>query len=308
MTGRVPDVVVSGYASVDYALQIAPFEGHDATTLVRSRADEWPRMGGVAHVTRAAALAAQGAARVRALSWVGADAAGEAWTRAVADAGADTTAVSRRGTRTPNSHLLYPEGQGTICLFDPGDCHPDELSAEQSAVLADAGLLVATIGPAAATLAGVRAVDAACRVMWVVKQDPSSLTEELAAVLARRASVVTLSEGESAVLGTVAALARPGTLVVVTHGARGAELLEIDAHGTAASRGRVPATPVSGVDTTGAGDTFSGTLAGLLAAHDDPTPEAALALIARASAATGALLAARAANAATAKPSPTAPN
>lgn len=288
-----PILAVSGYASVDYALQLAPFQGFDATTIVRSRADEWPRYGGIAHVTRAAARAGSGV-RVAALSWVGDDAEGRAWTAAVAAAGADVSAVAVSGQRSPSSHLLYPEGAGAICLFDPGDCHDGGLAPAQRELLAAADAVVVTIGPADATREMLETIPEGCRVFWILKQDPSSLTEGLADELSARAGVITLSEGERGYLDGILRRARPGAFVVVTRGSRGADLFRVSPQRELEAAGGVPASPVEGVDTTGAGDTFSGTLAALVASGPDPEPEEMLAHIGRASEATARILAERA--------------
>lgn len=295
MTSRSPVLVVSGYASIDYALQLAPFEGHDATTIVRSRADEWPRYGGVAHVTRAAAAAAAAGTQVAALSWVGPDAEGDSWVRAVEGGGASSDGVSRAGTRSPSSHLLYPEGEGTICLFDPGDCHAPVLTRAQRNLLQNADLAVVTIGPADATGELLTAIPEPCRLFWVVKQDPASLPESLAVALAARASIVTLSDGERGYLATIARVAEPGTAVIVTLGSRGSEVLQLMADRVFAEVGHVPASPVEGVDTTGAGDTFSGTLAALIVADIQTTPSQLLDHVREATRATARMLAARSA-------------
>ncbi len=307
MNGRAPLLLVAGYASVDFALQLAPFQGADATTTVLGRADEWPRHGGVAHVTRAAAASAAelAAVRVAALSWVGSDPEGAAWIDAVERGGAETRGVAVRGKRSPNSFLLYPEGEGTICLFDPGDCHDGGLTEAQRALAAEAALVVLTIGPERATRDLLSAIRHDAVVCWILKQDPASLTGELLTTLAARADVITLSAGECAALDGIAAAARPGTDIVVTHGARGAELRRVTADGASEHLGDVPAQPVTGVDTTGAGDTFSGTLAARLAAGPaealgsrgaaDAAPM--LEHIAAASAATAQMLSARSADA-----------
>ncbi|WP_449278197.1 carbohydrate kinase family protein [Leucobacter sp. GX24907] len=292
MTNRLPTLIVSGYASIDYAMRLAPFEGHDATTLVRDRAEEWPRSGGIAHVTRAASREAGDAVRVAALSWVGPDPEGTAWLHAVEADGVEIVGVARRGTRSPSSHLLYPDGQGTICLFDAADCH-GELDERQRELLSGADLAVVTIGPERATRELLDAIPGSCAVLWVIKQDPSSLTDELAAALGGRANVVTLSDGEQSYLDGIVASAAPGAYIIVTRGSRGAVLHRVSDNGVLERIGEVPAHPVTGVDTTGAGDTFSGTLAALLAARPDPEPDEMLRYLHRASEATAEMLAAR---------------
>lgn len=283
-------LVVCGYASIDYAMQLAPFQGHDATTTVRSRADEWPRYGGIAHVTRAAAAASAGSVRVAALSWIGADAEGVNWERAVKDGGATIEGVATVGNRSPSAHLLYPEGEGTICLFDPGDAHGGGLTAAQRELVQRVNCAVVTIGPEAATRELLSVLPASARLFWIVKQDPASLPDSLAAALARRSQVITLSDGERGYLDTIAAVAAPGTGVIVTRGVEGAELLWLGPDRALAPVGVVPAQPVAGVDTTGAGDTFSGTLAALIAGDEDLDAERMLTHIQHAAAATAAML------------------
>lgn len=294
MTGRVPTIVVSGYASVDYAMQLAKFEGEHATTMVRSRAEEWPRYGGVAHVTRAVVGVAGGGAEVVALSWVGPDHEGEAWTNAVREGGARVDGVAVHGTRSPSSHLLYPEGSSTICLFDPADCHQHELTAAQRQILADADVAVVAVGPADLTRELVNAVPSESPIVWTVKHDPSSLPVDLTELLAERSRLVTLSSEESAYLEPIARAAKPGTFVARTRGAGGAELLVVKEDRTLESVGFVPTSTVSNVDTTGAGDTFAGVLAVRLATQPNPTTSEMLEFIASAVSAATHMLAARA--------------
>ncbi|MGO3147453.1 MAG: carbohydrate kinase family protein [Leucobacter sp.] len=293
MTLTAPLLLVSGYASVDFALQLAPFQGMDATTDVRSRADQWPRYGGVVHVTRAAGQLAQDNVSVAALSWVGNDAEGGAWIQAVADGGADTRGIVRSGDRTPNSFLLYPEGDGTICLFDAGNCQSDELTTEQRELLSKATTVVVTIGPQHSTRQLLECVRPDSTVFWILKQDPASLTGDLAARLAARANFISLSEGEGGYLDGIAQVARPGTKIVVTRGSQGSDLRQVTSYATIETIGSVPASPVSGVDTTGAGDTFSGTLAALIAGSPERDTEVLLDHLRVASAATARLLASR---------------
>jgi ribokinase len=73
--------------------------------------------------------------------------------------------------------------------------------------------------------------------------------------------VITPNQHEATVMGTAEVLLAAGAkAVVVTLGARGAEVSE-----SGGERRRIPAPNVDAVDTTGAGDAFSGTLAWALA-------------------------------------------
>lgn len=281
-------VLVAGYASVDYAMAVAPFRGVNATTLVHERADEWPRVGGIAHVTSAAARATSAA--VGALSWVGPDDAGRFWRSAVEASGVGTAAVAVTGTRTPNSHLIYPEDGGTICLFDAADCHA-ALSEVQAEAVRAADWVVLTVGPTAPTRAVLDELRDDSKLVWIVKDDEAAVPVDLRRDILRRADVVTMSEGESGFAAATGELMGAGALVVETMGSKGARLSRV-LDGRLHTEGTVPAIPVLGVDTTGAGDTFAGTFVGLLA-EDDSTladPAVAIAHLNHAAAATADLL------------------
>ena len=73
-------IVVTGYASLDYAVRLDSPPQPDRTATILSRAREWPRLGGSpAYV--AAALVAAGARDAAPVSWVGDDAEGAALSR-----------------------------------------------------------------------------------------------------------------------------------------------------------------------------------------------------------------------------------
>lgn len=262
---KTAGIVVAGYASVDYALILAPFRGTDATTIVKKRAEVWPRVGGIAHVTAAISRAAS--LPVSALSWIGDDAEGRLWRAAVASAGVDVSGVLTEGKRSPSSHLLYPEDGGTMCLFDPADCHPGKLPDPQATVVRGARWIVLTVGPVEATRDIVNAVGPTARLVWVVKHDADSIPPELRGEILRRADIVTLSESERGFIAAHLDQLRPGVIVVETRGTEGARVLEVR-DGELVETGAVAASPVNDVDTTGAGDTFTGTFVAALA--DDP--------------------------------------
>lgn len=282
-------IAVAGYASVDYAMRLAPFRGLDATTIVRSRAEVWPRIGGIAHVTSAIAQATNAA--VSAISWVGPDDEGVLWRDFVAATGVDVASVAVSGTRSPSSQLLYPEDGGTICLFDPADCHPAALLAVQRRVIEQADWVILTVGPVAVTRMILQAVRPDTRLAWVVKSDAASVPADLRREILQRADIVTMSENERGFVDDQLDQLRPGVLVVETQGARGSRVLEW-ADGLLVERGTVESTRVSGVDTTGAGDTFTGTLIAGLARRDgdDLLAEAVLTDLLRASEATAEML------------------
>jgi len=258
MTAQSPCVVV-GYASIDHKYDTAAFEGPGRTTLVRQPLQEGrPVPGAVSYF--ALGLAANDIA-VEVVSWVGDDANGEVFVDTLAGAGVGIEAIARSGTRSPTSHMYYPEGAEPVLFFDPGDLD-QSLTARQREAIAGADGVLIGVGPATATAAALGAVAPGATLMWAVKSDPASIPPELARALAQRADVICHSESERGFLEEIcgldlAVLEASGTLVVQTCGSRGArarrgdEVIVSDA-----------LDPVGTPDATGAGDTFA---AGLMA-------------------------------------------
>ncbi len=286
-------IVVVGYASLDHALEVDTLPGPDSTTLVSRRLSaEWPRSGGVAHHVRAL-RAADPDLEIDVVSWVGPDADGAAWVRAVGAAGAGIRGVAATGTRSPSSYLLYGP-TGTACVYDPADCHSTEaLDATQLDLVAHADWCLLAVAPRWATEQALDVLRPAAHVAWAVKHDDDAYPPGLTAALLERADVVSLSAGERSFLTTGDAAAerrvRPGTVVTETQGARGvvAHIGEDTVH--------VPVTRAAATDTTGAGDTFVATLVAHLATVPLPTTaDAVRPALERAAAAATDLVASRA--------------
>jgi ribokinase len=262
--------VAVGYASLDHAMQIGEFHGAQATTLVRRRlSDPWPGFGGVAHIARA--LRASGL-DTETVSWVGDGTDGSAWIENLRASGVGSAGVAVRGAVTPAAYLLYPPGGDTICIYDPGDCHLDELTDAQRQLVEQADWCCLGVAPAPITADVLQVIPPTTRVAWAVKNDPDAFPPSLVRALLARADVVSFSAAEIGFLtdavGTnrLAEVCRPGCLLTETRGAQGVRF-QIDGREVA-----VPATPVPEADTTGAGDTFIAGLIGALAARpDDPS-------------------------------------
>ena len=87
-------VVVTGYASLDYAVRLDRPPRPDTTATILSRPDEWPRLGGSpAYV--AAALVAGGVRDAIPISWVADDADGARYRAGLARAGFERTESPR---------------------------------------------------------------------------------------------------------------------------------------------------------------------------------------------------------------------
>lgn len=288
---------IIGYASLDYSTSTPVFRGIDATSILqRGIVSEAPGIGGIAHIARAAAATG---ARTDAVSWVGPDAQGTQWTAALAASGSGVAGVAVLGTRSPSATLIEVGTGGTICLFDPADCHPNHFTPAQREVLASSSCVVLTVSPRALTAEVLDTLPDDATLIWAVKHDDDAYTPVLLRRLLERADVVSFSSGERAYVSLDGAdperLGKPGALVVETRGPRGVAWSFASSEGPIRA-GSIPVEPVDVDDTTGAGDTFIGTLAGLAAQSgrlDRLSDDDVAALITSASRAAGDLLRSR---------------
>jgi ribokinase len=252
-------IVVTGYASLDYAVRLDSAPEPDRTATILSRAAEWPRLGGSpAYV--AAALVAGGAREAAPISWVGDDAEGARYRDGVEALGVRTDGIRVRPGRTPISILAYEPDGRCHCLYDPVLTAEADLDDGQRALIAAAKAICVTVGPTKATWEALRLARPDAMLLWAVKADPRAVPPDLAAALAARADIVVFSQGEAGFVAEASATAvKPvrRRIDIETRGLNGVAFMRDGAH-------RVfPVAPVEAEDSTGAGDTFIG---GFLAA------------------------------------------
>jgi len=252
-------IVVTGYASLDYAMRLDRAPQPDTTATILSRPVEWPRLGGSpAYI--ACAMVAAGLPDVRPVSWIGDDSDGRLYSEALSARGVAVDGIALRPGRTPICILAYQPDGGCHCLYDPSLTGPLTLDESQSKLVASAQWVCLTVGPAAATAQALAAAKPETQVVWAVKADPRAVPPDLAAAIAGRADVVAYSRGEAPfvadALKSVGA-PRRRQLLIETRGRDGVSL------SVAGHEEIVAVAPLAADDTTGAGDTFLG---GLLAA------------------------------------------
>jgi len=252
-------IVVTGYASLDYAVRLDSAPQPDRTATILSRAAEWPRLGGSpAYV--AAALVAGGARDAALVSWVGDDAEGARYRDGIEALGVRTDGISVRPGRTPLCILAYQPDGRCHCLYDPGLTAPADLDEGQRVLLTAAEVVCVTVGPTMATWEALRLARPDAMLVWAVKADPRAVPPDLAAALATRADIVVFSQGEAEFAAralTAADETARRRISIETRGRNGVAFI----HDGATSV--FPADPVEAEDSTGAGDTFIG---GFLAA------------------------------------------
>jgi sugar/nucleoside kinase (ribokinase family) len=103
-------IVVTGYASLDYAVRVDTTLQPDRTATILSRPAQWPRLGGSPSYV-AAALAASGAGDAAPISWVGDDAEGERYRKSLEELGVRTDGIAVRPGRTPVCVLSLSAGR-----------------------------------------------------------------------------------------------------------------------------------------------------------------------------------------------------
>ena len=251
MSDRDFDVVVVGSTNLDI-VATAPVLPRPGETVLGHGYAEHPGGKGL----NQAVAAARAGARTAFVSAVGTDAAADALLDVMRREGIDTTGVVR--------HPDLPTGRAVIGVADDGENSIIVISGANGAVR------VATLPTAAVVLAQlevpvdtVRAAFAAARAMGATTVLNPAPARDLDNGLLQLCDVVVPNEHEVELLGGVGHLIALGAETVVVTQGRDVALVSSVSATTAVAPFRVQP-----VDTTGAGDTFCGSLAARLALGD----------------------------------------
>ncbi len=246
-------VVVSGYATLDYVVQLdEPFHGTGTVTGELGSSGAWPRAGGAA-LFASRRIAATGH-RAFAMTWIGDDGDGGHYLRACQRSQICCDAIDQRhGVTTPRCILIYRPDGDYGCLLDTGFVGSEIVTTKQIEVLKSADHLCISVGPPNATKTILDACPATTTVSWIAKLDRHSYPPELCRQLAARANLIFCNASEREFIEAAFDGERPeGQIIIETLGSAG---VLID---TAEGKRIVPTQAIKAHDTTGAGDTLAG--------------------------------------------------
>lgn len=267
---EAPSVTVLGYASLDYSMNVTRPPVAGRTSLVTERlSDPWPDCGGAARFVQP--LFRRGA-EVSVISWVGSDAAGDAWVRNVVAAGGSLVEGSQVEGTSPVSYLIHSGDDLPACVFDPGVSMGTQVqfSPAMGDAVRQSDWCLCSVSPSGAVQAMLYHLPDDSRLAWVVKADPDAFPMELRRLLWQRSTLIVLGEAErqflaEASLDETSAEDHQSALIVRTAGADSISWTYRGAHGTE------PVEPIDAtVNTVGAGDVFAGALLGELVARKMP--------------------------------------
>ena len=277
------DVLISGYASIDTVYRASAPPQVGATSLLQGPVVSLPRCGGCGP---AAALAlAHAGCRAGLLSWLGDDPEGQTclsgWTAAGIDVGG---VVIASGQASPRCFLFYDPNGGATCYYHPSGSANLRLMPRGREMVANAGAMAVTVGPATLTEALLAVRRPEQPLAWNVKADPHAFPPELRARLVRDSAVICLNRDELRFVASAvhdnafvaqsddelahAIQRQHGGIVVVTAGAAGCHVV------WSGGVEVVPAVPVQVADPTGAGDAFFGAFVAAWLHGAEPAPAA----------------------------------
>jgi ribokinase len=268
------DVVVLGSANLDLVstLPVIPAPGETVLSLSREA-----RAGGKG-LNQAVAASRAGATTLL-VGAVGDDDAADHLLAEAHDAGIDTSLVRRVPGPSGTAWIMVrTDGENAIVVDSGANATVEALLEAERESLTAARVLVAQLETPLAAVAEAMALAREARVLTILNAAPA---RDLPAELLASVDVLVVNEHEARHLSGSADPADAGRAlldvvgsVVVTLGGAGALLADPAGHRTVAG------VPASVVDTTGAGDTFTGVLAATLASGADLDTAATRAVVA----------------------------
>jgi ribokinase len=257
-----PDVVVLGSANVDVVLAVERIPSPGETVLASGLA----RHPGGKGLNQAVAAARAGA-RTAFVGAVGDDDGGELLAATMTEAGLDVEALRRVDEPTGTALIAVDaDGENAIVVAAGANATMIRLAADEAAEIERARVVVMQLETPLSIVAEAARVAREAGARVVLNAAPA---QPLDATVLEAVDVLVVNEHEARVVAGVDngsslddvghELAQHVPVVVVTLGERGAQWFGAEGEGSA------PAPSARVVDTTGAGDTFTGVLAAGLA-------------------------------------------
>lgn len=247
------NVVISGYATLDYVVQLVDdFHGYGTVTGELGVSGAWPRAGGAAlYASRRVAAAGH---RAFALTWIGDDGDGGHYLRACQRSKICCEAIDqRRAVKTPRCVLIYNPNGDYGCLLDTGFEEKETLTEQQRTIVQQAHHLCISAGPPQVGAAIIAAYPDNRPVSWIAKLDRQVFPQSLCDKLAQRAQLIFCNASEREFVEEAYNGHRPTDQIIIeTLGSAG---VLIDAPD---GKRVIPADAIKAHDTTGAGDTLAG--------------------------------------------------
>lgn len=243
------DVTVLGSLNLDVVIALAAVPAAGETVLATGQR----RVPGGKGLNQAIATARAGV-RTRMVGAVGSDEAAAVLLAAAADAGVDVTAVRRLDGPSGTAWVMVQaDGDNAIVVDAAANGRVSDLTPGDLTAVTDGGVLVMQLETPLPAVLGAALAARSARTKVVLNAAPA---RDLPDDLWDAVDVLVVNEHEAAHYPE--ARGRVGA-VVVTLGADGARVLDAD------GERHVPGVRADVIDTTGAGDTFTGYLAAALA-------------------------------------------
>ena len=267
-------ILVFGSLNIDLVVRVPVFPGPGRTVLAPSYAMHF---GGKGANQAVAAARIAGAGNVRMAGSVGRDRFGDEATRNLADNGVDTGLIVRAREPTGCAFItVNPGGENAITVAGGANLWACAADVPAQLLASDTVLVLQMEVPFAEALDVARRTKAASgRVVWNLAPVPENMSHDMVRSLLDATDYLIANEHEALDAATAlgarlsdfevaaAHLAKAGQLTcVVTAGAQGAFASAPDG-----TRVHAPSLAITPVDTTGAGDTFVGAFASLVAEH-----------------------------------------
>ena len=239
-------LAVTGYASLDYILNLDGKMKVNQTTIIKDRPEgRWSRVGGCpTYIAKAVKALEQSATPIM---WIGSDDGSSSIVDSLNNAGINTEGLGViKIDKTPTAIMIYQPDGSSFCLYDPAFPKQEKLNSRQIKLIQKADFVCVTAGPGHLQEQIFSEISKEARVYWAVKNDPSCFNKKLCVKLSNRADVIFCNATERKLISNTNAT------IIETQGKEGVDIV------CKQRKTHIETNPIDTFDTTGAGDTFAG--------------------------------------------------